>query len=67
MKPLLHVRPSKLEISFPTRKALLKTGPPNLCILVGYLKQILLFYTNILGYAQAWTLYNEPLVYNCDG
>ena len=51
MKPLLHVRPSKLKISFPTRKALLKTGPPNLCILVGYLKQVLLFYTNILGYS----------------
>ena len=36
------------KISFPTQSTfLLKTGPPNLCILGGCLKQILLFYTNI--------------------
>ena len=34
-------------------KALLKTGPPNLGILAGYLKQVPLFNTNILTYAQA--------------
>ena len=62
----LHVRPSRirdmlfelLKLVF-LLKALLKTGPPNLCILGGYLKQVPLFYTNILTYAQAWTLYNE--------
>ena len=59
MKPLLCVRPSKLEISSPTQSTTENW--------TGYLKQVLLFYTNILGYAQAWTLYNEPLVYNCDG
>ena len=59
IKPL-YVRPSRirdmlfelLKLAF-LLEVLLKTGPPNLCILGGYLKQVPLFYTNILTYAQA--------------
>ena len=55
-----HVRPSRIRdmLFEPLKlvfllKALLKTGPQNLDILGGYLKQILLFYTHVLTYAQA--------------
>ena len=59
----LHVRPSRirdtlfelLKLVF-LLKALLKLDHQ---IFASYLKQILLFYTNILTYAQVWALYNE--------
>ena len=52
----LHVRPSGIRDMLFLLKALLKTGPPNLCFLGGYLKQVL--YRHIT-YSRASILYNE--------